>query len=92
MLLFVLRRPGTDTVRLGVSASGKAGSNVVRNRLKRLLREAFRRHGESLRPGVDVVLIAKAVAAGHGLQEMAEDLGNLLIRAGLVPRGNGEGA
>ena len=45
--------------RLGVTVSKKVGNAVVRNRVKRCLREAFRLHTLDLGPRVDVVVIAK---------------------------------
>ena len=45
--------------RLGLSVSRKVGSSVVRNRWKRLLREAFRLSREKLPQGVDLVMVAK---------------------------------
>ena len=45
--------------RLGITVSGKVGNAVVRNRIKRLVREFFRRHREELPAGLDVLVIAK---------------------------------
>ncbi len=45
--------------RLGLSVSRKVGGAVVRNRWKRMLREAFRLCREQLPPGVDLVIVAK---------------------------------
>ncbi|MDA7950627.1 MAG: ribonuclease P protein component [Pirellulaceae bacterium] len=47
------------TTRVGLSVSRKVGNAVVRNRWKRLLREAFRLQQEALPEGIDFVLIPK---------------------------------
>jgi len=48
-----------DHPRLGVSVSRKVGGAVIRNRWKRMLREAFRMSREKLPNGVDLVIVAK---------------------------------
>lgn len=45
--------------RLGISVSKKVGNSVVRNRVKRLIREAFRLTPLTLKSGLDLVLIAR---------------------------------
>ena len=49
--------------RLGVTVSRKVGNAVVRNRVKRRIREWFRRDGPRLVAGRDVVVIARSAAA-----------------------------
>ena len=60
ILLVAKGVPGPS--RLGVVATRKIGGAVVRNRIKRLCRECFRRHPALVEPGVDLVAIAKAGA------------------------------
>jgi ribonuclease P protein component len=48
-----------NLARLGVVASRKVGGAIERNRAKRLLREAFRKHQEIFPPQIDVVIIVR---------------------------------
>lgn len=59
--------------RLGVTVSRRVGNAVVRNRIKRCLREWFRIWREELEQGSVVVLTARpAIAGATGLEISAE--------------------
>lgn len=60
--------------RLGITVSGKVGNSVVRNRIKRLVRENFRRHREEILTGTDVLVIARPSAKGLSYAEIATEL------------------
>jgi ribonuclease P protein component len=66
--------------RLGLSVSRKWGNAVQRNRIKRLLREAFRLNKAALPEGVDLVLIPRT-AQQVSLEQWGESLRRLAQRA-----------
>lgn len=62
-LLALVKRNGRAYSRLGLTISSKVGNAVVRVRLRRHLREVFRKRRQQWPPGLDVVLVARTSAA-----------------------------
>lgn len=69
------------TARLGVTVTRKVGPAVVRNRIRRLVREVFRRKRDSFRAGCDMVWVAKQSAASVSYAEVEADMDALARRA-----------
>lgn len=80
-LVFFVRPARGPSARLGVTITKKTGSAVVRNRLRRKLRELFRRSA-GFREPVDVVVNVRAGAEEIDFAELSRDFGKLLVRSG----------
>ena len=85
-------RPAPDAPgRLGVVAAKKTFRLAVeRNRAKRLLREAFRLNRHLLKPGVDVVLLARRQILHVKCQDVAADLIAAWRAAGVLASGDAQ--
>ena len=58
-LALYARKNGGQTSRLGITVSTKLGHAVVRNRVRRRLREIYRTHEDLFLPGYDLVVVAR---------------------------------
>jgi ribonuclease P protein component len=84
LVLYVFPRGESEEPRLGLSVSRKVGGAAERNRVKRLLREAFSLEAERLPAGTDAVVVARHEANGlaerEGLAGIRRALGQLVER------------
>ncbi len=84
-LFLVLARGDEEPARLGITVTRKVANAVGRNRIKRVLREVFRRNRVLFPAGCDVVVIAKDRAPGLSYQDTQAEIettSKSLLRAG----------
>ncbi|QGG46988.1 ribonuclease P protein component [Heliorestis convoluta] len=81
VVLYLLKGKGTQ--RFGFSVSSKVGKAVIRNKVKRQLREICRRYRPRLHQGRDVILIARQKIKGIPFREVEKDVIKLFKRAKL---------
>lgn len=81
LLVLAVDRNELEGTRFGFVVGRRVGGAVVRNRVKRRLREAVRRHLEEVPGGWDVVLIARPPVASAPFADVEGALVQLLSRA-----------
>lgn len=73
-----------EVSRFGIVAGKRVGGAVVRNKVKRRLRELIRVRISDIRAGRDIVLIARKSIETVSFQDLGKELDKLLHRAGLI--------
>jgi ribonuclease P protein component len=80
-MLFARRAEGEPgPARVGITVSRKVGGAVLRNKVKRWVRESCRRMQRELPVGTDLVVVARPSAAAAGYGPTAAELANLARR------------
>ncbi len=82
-LVMYLLGNGTDRNRIGISASKKIGNSVIRHRMVRLVREAFRLHVQETKQGYDIVVVVRQTAVGQTYREIEQAYLHLLQLQGI---------
>jgi ribonuclease P protein component len=81
-LLVVYMAPNDlDHTRVGITVSGRVGKAVVRNRVRRRLREAMRTRLSAIGPGHDLVVVARGASAEASWDQLGQALDAVLARA-----------
>ncbi len=65
---------GLEINRLGISVSKKVGNSVVRHRITRLIREAYRLHQNDFMIGKDIVVVARVNSKGRNYWDIESAL------------------
>ncbi len=79
------RKNGLDLSRFAVVAGTKVSKNaVVRNRVRRQIREVIRLRLAEIRPGFDVMVLVRKEAVGSPYEELEKRLVATLKKAGIL--------
>ncbi len=77
LVVFILHRKDEQSARLGLAVSRKVGNAVVRNRIKRRLRELFRRGFGKELYSLDIVIIARHSASIKSIDDLTSQLDSI---------------
>lgn len=83
-LVLYCRRNGTEENRVGLTVSAKLGKAVVRNRLRRRLREIYRLNEARFQPGWDIVVVARSRAVSAPYRKLEKNYLSLAEGLGLL--------
>ena len=83
-LVLYAKRNRTSTNRVGVTVGKKLGHAVVRNRVRRRLREVYRLNEERFAPGWDIVVVARSRCIKADFQKLTHAYLSLAEKAGIL--------
>jgi len=83
-LVLYARRNRTATNRVGVTVGKKLGHAVVRNRVRRRLREIYRLNEARFAPGWDIVVVARSRCIGADFGKLTRSYLSLAEKAGIL--------
>lgn len=69
-IVLYVKRTGRGENRLGITVSNKIGKAVVRNRVRRRLREIYRLNEDKLCRGMDLVIVARGGSVNASYQQL----------------------
>ena len=83
-LVLYAKKNRTTTNRVGLTVGKKIGHAVVRNRIRRRLREIYRLNEDKFCPGWDIVVVARSRCIGADFQKLTDAYLSLAEKAGIL--------
>ena len=88
-LVVYCRRNGLGKNRIGYTVSNKVGHAVVRNRIRRRLREIYRLHEREIVRGYDLVVVSRVRACAADYHQLETAFLSACAKLGLLTEGDG---
>ena len=83
-LVLYARRNRSATNRVGITVSKKLGGAVVRNRVRRRLREVYRLNEQQFSPGWDIVVVARSRCVNVSFEKLTHAYLSLAEKSGIL--------
>ena len=83
-LVLYARKNRTDTNRVGITVGKKLGHAVVRNRVRRRLREVYRLNEDKFQAGWDIVVVARTRAVYAEFNQLVDAYMSAAQKAGIL--------
>ncbi len=84
LVLYVFNRPQVDRFRVGVSASKKIGNAVMRNRMRRMIKEIVRLQSDRVVDHVDLIFIVRKGATTMNYEQLSKSVHHVLRKASVL--------
>ena len=84
LVVYALKNRRFAGTRLGITVSKTVGKAVVRNRIRRLIRECYRKYELNIKVGYDIVIVARKRAVDKSLSQIDKDLGYAMRKLSLL--------
>lgn len=85
-VLYYLKNNEPGNSKIAFAAGRKIGKAILRNKIKRRLREACRQHAGNLADGYNIIFIARAKIKGISYHDVEKNMSALLKKTGLLKR------
>lgn len=86
LVIYYVKKSEQQHFRIGISVGKKIGNAVMRNRIKRYLRQAFHELDKNVLPTYDMVIIARQPTRKMNFHEVKKSLIHLLSRERLIKK------
>lgn len=83
LVLYVYAQPKVGRFRVGISASKKIGNAVVRNRMRRMIKEIVRLQADRIMDHVDLVFIVRKGATEMDYDKLAKSVQHVMRKASI---------
>ncbi len=77
-LILYKRKNDLDYTRIGITVSKKTGNAVVRNKIRRRIKEIYRELAPDIKPGYDLIFIARRNVPDISFQELKSAFNHLI--------------